>query len=153
MAPTLVAHGPDADPQHLPPGPEGLGLSACEPQQLMEALAERGCNQVLWECGPELAAAAIQTLVERLPERLRAVGVNVGAGVLGVLPGVIGVLQAVEAIKLIVGLGSSLKGRLLCYDALENHFEEIRVPRDPQCRVCADDVAWPGYEEHDPACS
>ena len=60
IASTLVAHGPDADPQHMPVGPEGLALSACEPQQLMEALAERGCNQVLWECGPELAAAAIR---------------------------------------------------------------------------------------------
>ena len=60
VAPTLVAHGPEADPQRLPSGPEALGLSACEPKQLMEALAERGCNQVLWECGPELAAAAIR---------------------------------------------------------------------------------------------
>ena len=60
MAPTLVAHGPDADLQRLPHGPEKLGLSACEPKQLMEALAARGCNQVLWECGPELAAAAIR---------------------------------------------------------------------------------------------
>ena len=60
VALTLVAHGPDADLRRLPFGPEALGLSACEPQQLMEALAERGCNQVLWECGPELAAAAIQ---------------------------------------------------------------------------------------------
>ena len=60
VAPTLVAHGPEADPQCLPNGPEGLALSSCEPLQLMEALAERGCNQVLWECGPELAAAAIR---------------------------------------------------------------------------------------------
>ena len=60
IAPTLVAHGPDVDPQVLPSGPEGLGLSACEPLPLMEALAERGCNQVLWECGTVLAAAAIQ---------------------------------------------------------------------------------------------
>ena len=60
VAPTLVAHGPDADSQRLPAGPMGLALSACEPIQLMEALAERGCNQVLWECGPELASAAIQ---------------------------------------------------------------------------------------------
>ncbi len=60
IAPTLVVHGPDADPQCLPAGPEGLGLSGCEPLQLMEVLAERGCNQVLWECGPELAAVAIQ---------------------------------------------------------------------------------------------
>ena len=60
IAPTLVAHGPYADPQRLPSGPEGLSLSDCAPLQLMESLAERGCNQVLWECGPALAAAAIQ---------------------------------------------------------------------------------------------
>ena len=60
VAPTLVAHGPHADLRRLPSGPEALGLSACEPQQLMEALAERECNQVLWECGPDLAAAAIR---------------------------------------------------------------------------------------------
>ena len=60
VAPTLVVHGPDADPQRLPPGPEGLRLSACEPLPLMQNMAERGCNQVLWECGPELAAAAIR---------------------------------------------------------------------------------------------
>jgi diaminohydroxyphosphoribosylaminopyrimidine deaminase/5-amino-6-(5-phosphoribosylamino)uracil reductase len=60
IAPTLVAHGPDADPEHLPSGPEGVSLSHCEPLPLMETLAERGCNQVLWECGPELAAAAIR---------------------------------------------------------------------------------------------
>ena len=60
VAPTLVAHGPDADPQRLPAGPEGLELSVCDPLHLMEALAGRGCNQVLWECGPGLAAAAIR---------------------------------------------------------------------------------------------
>ncbi|MCB4377182.1 MULTISPECIES: bifunctional diaminohydroxyphosphoribosylaminopyrimidine deaminase/5-amino-6-(5-phosphoribosylamino)uracil reductase RibD [unclassified Synechococcus] len=60
VASTLVAHGPDADPNRLPCGPEGLGLSVCDPLQLMEVLAQRGCNQVLWECGPELAAAAIR---------------------------------------------------------------------------------------------
>ena len=60
VALTLVAHGPEADPQRLPSGPDELVLSACEPEQLMEALAQRGCNQVLWECGPELAAAAIR---------------------------------------------------------------------------------------------
>ena len=60
IAPTLVAYGPEADPQRLPDGPEVIALSRCEPLQLMEALAARGCNQVLWECGPELAAAAIR---------------------------------------------------------------------------------------------
>ncbi|MGB1622867.1 MAG: bifunctional diaminohydroxyphosphoribosylaminopyrimidine deaminase/5-amino-6-(5-phosphoribosylamino)uracil reductase RibD [Synechococcus sp.] len=60
VAPTVLAHGANADPQRLPSGPETLDLGLCEPLQLMEALAERGCNRVLWECGPALAAAAIR---------------------------------------------------------------------------------------------
>jgi len=58
------------------------------------------------------------------------------AGVLGVLPGVLGTLQATEAIKLITGLGSTLTGRLLLYDALEMRFSELRTTRRPDCPVC-----------------
>jgi diaminohydroxyphosphoribosylaminopyrimidine deaminase/5-amino-6-(5-phosphoribosylamino)uracil reductase len=64
VAPTLVAHGPEASPEACQRldrlGVERLPLVACEPLPLLEALAERGCNQVLWECGPELAAAALR---------------------------------------------------------------------------------------------
>ncbi len=60
------------------------------------------------------------------------------AGVLGVLPGVIGVVQATEAIKLILGIGDSLAGRLLIYDALGAKFRELKLRRDPQCVVCSD---------------
>ena len=60
VAQTLVAHGPDQSLQVLPKGPERVGLSACEPSELMQCLAQRGCNRVLWECGPDLAAAALQ---------------------------------------------------------------------------------------------
>ncbi len=60
------------------------------------------------------------------------------AGVLGVLPGVIGVLQATEAVKLILGVGKSLVGRLLQYDALQMKFREFKLPRDPNCVVCSD---------------
>jgi diaminohydroxyphosphoribosylaminopyrimidine deaminase/5-amino-6-(5-phosphoribosylamino)uracil reductase len=68
LAPTLVAHGPEApaaakaqldDLCSNHPGLERLELPCCSPSALLEALAQRGCNQVLWECGPELAAAAI----------------------------------------------------------------------------------------------
>jgi molybdopterin/thiamine biosynthesis adenylyltransferase/rhodanese-related sulfurtransferase len=60
------------------------------------------------------------------------------AGVLGVLPGVIGVLQAIEAIKVVLAQGTPLVGRLMQYDALTTKFRELRVRRDPDCPVCAD---------------
>jgi adenylyltransferase/sulfurtransferase len=60
------------------------------------------------------------------------------AGVLGVLPGIIGLIQATEALKLIVGAGESLAGRLLHFDALKMKFREFNLRRDPQCPVCGD---------------
>lgn len=60
------------------------------------------------------------------------------AGVLGVLPGVIGMMQAIEAIKLILGLGNSLLGRLLHFDALKMKFREFKLRRDPDCPVCGE---------------
>lgn len=58
------------------------------------------------------------------------------AGVLGVVPGVIGLLQASETLKLILGIGIPLLGRLLLFDARHASFREVRIPADPQCRVC-----------------
>lgn len=60
------------------------------------------------------------------------------AGVLGVLPGVIGVLQATEAVKILLGIGETLSGRLLIYDALATKFRELKLRRDPTCAVCSD---------------
>ena len=60
------------------------------------------------------------------------------AGVLGVLPGVIGTIQATEAIKLIVGIGKPLVGRLLMYDALKMRIREIALSRDPECPICGE---------------
>jgi adenylyltransferase/sulfurtransferase len=57
-------------------------------------------------------------------------------GVLGVLPGLVGLIQATEAVKLILGAGESLAGRLLLVDALAMHFRELRVKRDPRCPAC-----------------
>lgn len=59
-------------------------------------------------------------------------------GVLGVLPGTIGAIQATEAIKLILGTGSSLIGRLLLYDALNMEFDEVRLRKNPECPVCGE---------------
>jgi hypothetical protein len=71
------------------------------------------------------------------------------AGVLGVLPGIIGSIQALEAIKLILGLGDSLAGRLLAYDALEQSFRTYKVLRDPSCPACS----WCRRCPSCPACS
>jgi sulfur-carrier protein adenylyltransferase/sulfurtransferase len=62
------------------------------------------------------------------------------AGVLGVLPGVVGVLQATEAIKLILNIGQTLAGRLLMFDALATKFRELKLRRDPQCPTCGEGV-------------
>jgi adenylyltransferase/sulfurtransferase len=60
------------------------------------------------------------------------------AGVLGVLPGVIGSLQAMETLKLLLGIGQAPLGTLLCYDALRTSFRNLRLRRDPACRLCGD---------------
>jgi rhodanese-related sulfurtransferase len=59
-------------------------------------------------------------------------------GVLGVLPGIIGTIQATEAIKLIIGAGDSLAGRLLLFDALHMSFRTLKLRRDPDCPICGD---------------
>jgi molybdopterin/thiamine biosynthesis adenylyltransferase/rhodanese-related sulfurtransferase len=59
-------------------------------------------------------------------------------GVLGILPGLVGCIQATEAVKLILGIGSPLVGRLLLYDALRMSFQEFKVRRNPKCPMCGD---------------
>ncbi len=58
-------------------------------------------------------------------------------GVLGVLPGIIGVIQAIETVKLIIGAGDSLIGRLVLFDALKMKFRELKVRKDPSCPICS----------------
>jgi len=74
------------------------------------------------------------------------------AGVLGVLPGIIGSIQAMETIKLLLGLGDPLVGRLLAYDALEESFRTFKVNRDPQCATCAVPVADIVIADYDELC-
>ncbi|MBM4145194.1 MAG: molybdopterin-synthase adenylyltransferase MoeB [Nitrospira sp.] len=61
-----------------------------------------------------------------------------GLGLLGVVPGVIGTLQATEVLKLIVGTGQILKGELLIYDALKTSFRKVKIPKNPDCPICSD---------------
>ncbi len=73
-------------------------------------------------------------------------------GVLGVLPGVIGTIQATEAIKLILGVGQPLVGRLLLYDALTMRFRELKLRRDPACPVCGDRPTVTALIDYDQFC-
>jgi adenylyltransferase/sulfurtransferase len=74
-------------------------------------------------------------------------------GVLGVLPGTVGTAQATEALKLLLGIGRSLAGRLLVYDALASRWREVRVARDPGCPVCGDRPSIRELVELDDACA
>jgi molybdopterin/thiamine biosynthesis adenylyltransferase/rhodanese-related sulfurtransferase len=69
-------------------------------------------------------------------------------GVLGVLPGVIGSIQGAEALKLVLGIGEPLVGRLLLYDALAGSFDEVAVRRDPACPVCGDSPSITEYVDY-----
>ena len=73
-------------------------------------------------------------------------------GVLGVLPGIIGVMQAIEAIKLVMGLGESLIGRLVHFDALNLKFREFKLRKDPKCPVCGENPTITELIDYDQFC-
>jgi molybdopterin/thiamine biosynthesis adenylyltransferase/rhodanese-related sulfurtransferase len=75
------------------------------------------------------------------------------AGVIGVLPGVVGVLQATEALKLLLRCGAPLVGRLLVYDALRLTFRELKIPRAPDCAVCGREPTLRSYTDYDDFCA
>jgi molybdopterin/thiamine biosynthesis adenylyltransferase len=73
------------------------------------------------------------------------------AGVLGVLPGIIGTIQGIETIKLLLGIGETLTGRLLAVDTLDMSFRTFKVNRDPDCPACgpnAGEIVIAEYDEH-----
>ncbi|NOY63487.1 MAG: molybdopterin-synthase adenylyltransferase MoeB [Gammaproteobacteria bacterium] len=75
------------------------------------------------------------------------------AGVLGVLPGVIGLLEAVEALKIILDAGQPLVGKMLYYDALQASFFQLKQKRDPECRSCGDNAEFKGYDDYAEVCA
>jgi sulfur-carrier protein adenylyltransferase/sulfurtransferase len=75
------------------------------------------------------------------------------AGVLGILPGVVGVIQATEAIKLILGVGDVLKGRLLTYDSLKMTFRTLKLRRDKTCPACGENPTIKEYIDYEGFCS
>jgi adenylyltransferase/sulfurtransferase len=69
-----------------------------------------------------------------------------------VLPGIIGSIEAMEAIKLLLGIGDPLTGRLLIYDALEEEFSTVNLSRDPGCPACSDPERPPLLVDYDQSC-
>lgn len=75
------------------------------------------------------------------------------AGVMGALPGLIGTFQALEALKLLVDIGESLSGRLVCFDGIAAEFREFRIQADPECPYCAPGHEFPGYVDYERFCA
>lgn len=65
------------------------------------------------------------------------------------LPGVIGLLQATDALKIILGIGSTMMGKLILYDALNTEFRELEIRRDPNCAVCGKDPEIKDFIDYD----
>ena len=75
------------------------------------------------------------------------------AGVLGILPGIVGLLQATEVVKLVLNQGNALIGRLVMFDALKSTFREMRLKRDPDCPMCGERAVFKGFEMYEQFCS
>lgn len=75
------------------------------------------------------------------------------AGVLGVLPGIIGLLQAIEVIKLAADIGTPLIGRLLTFDGLKSDFRTLKLRQDPECSVCSEDAEFTGFIDYEVFCN
>ncbi len=75
------------------------------------------------------------------------------AGVLGVLPGIVGLLEATETVKLILGKGKPLVGRMVALDALEATFREYKLRRDPDCAMCGEKAVFKGFIDYEQFCA
>lgn len=108
-----------------------------------------GQASVFWPAGPT-AGPCYRCLYPEPPPPEQAPSCAEG-GVMGVLPGMIGTIQALEALKILLGTGRTLDGRLLCVDGLNGEFRELRVRRDSRCPVCSP-AEFPGYIDYDRFC-
>lgn len=109
-----------------------------------------GQASTFWPGGPE-RGPCYRCLFSNPPEADAAPNCA-EAGVLGVLPGTMGMLQATECLKLILGAGKVLTGRLLTYDALGATFTEMNLQADPECPACSPGATFPGYAAIEELC-
>ena len=126
-----------------PGGAEPIQVADLDPVAVLVGDRVRGVDAQL-----VLAEGLLERVVAEDPADERVAE----AGVLGVLPGIIGSIQAMEAIKLILGIGDTLTGRLLAYDALEESFRTFKVNRDPDCPACGPNAGEIVIAEYDELC-
>ena len=107
---------------------------------------------VFWPGHPDNPSGCYRCMFPQPPDPSAAPSCS-EIGVLGVLPGVVGLLQAVETLKLLLNIGEPLLGKMLYYDALRSSFSEWKLPRNAACKHCGDGSAFPGYEEYAQVCA
>jgi len=110
-----------------------------------------GQMSVFWPAGPQ-GGPCYRCVYPEPPPPEEAPSCAEG-GVLGVLPGIIGQLQALETLKLLLGVGQPLIGRLLCFDGLASECRELGVRADPACPYCAPEATFPGYIDYEQFCA
>lgn len=110
-----------------------------------------GQASVFWPAGPE-GGPCYRCLYPEPPPPEQAPSCAEG-GVLGVLPGIVGTLQALETLKILLGVGQPMVGRLLCLDGAAAEFRELRVRADPACPYCAAGGEFPGYVDYERFCA
>jgi molybdopterin/thiamine biosynthesis adenylyltransferase len=111
-----------------------------------------GQLSVFWPAWPEHPGPCYRCLFPEPPPAELAPSCA-EAGVLGILPGVIGTLQAVEAIKILLGVGRPLVDRLILYDALKQRFTELKVERNPDCAWCGEGAQISEYPDYEQLCA
>lgn len=107
---------------------------------------------VFWPGHPENPSGCYRCMFPKRPDASDAPSCS-EIGVMGAVVGVVGLLQAVEVLKVLLDIGQPLVGRMLYYDALRSTFNEFKVNRRKDCRLCSDGAEFPGYEEYEQACA
>jgi len=107
---------------------------------------------VFWPASPDNPSGCYRCMFPNPPDASAAPSCS-EIGVLGILPGVMGLLQATEALKILLNMGEPLLGKMLYYDALRSSFNEFKLRKNPACPHCSGQGAAPGYEEYAQVCS
>ncbi len=107
---------------------------------------------VFWPSHPDNPSGCYRCMFPKRPDPSDAPSCS-EIGVMGAVVGVVGLLQSVEVLKVLLGMGQPLVGRMLYYDALRSTFSEFKVNRRKDCRLCGEGAEFPGYDEFEQVCA